>query len=162
MRDAVLGAEPATRVEVEEPLRPRRPLLEFGRERGQHLQPGGGELAAEPELGRRPRHARGEERLRLVRGQAGEPGAVAAGEPVAACGPAYRLDRDSGRRERLDVAMDRAHRHLQPLGYVGGRELSACLEQQQERDESGGAHPNGTLGDKHDRRWPLCLSVSRA
>src|SRR5207237_10410292 len=34
VRDAVLSAEPATRVEVEEPLRPRRPLLELGRERG--------------------------------------------------------------------------------------------------------------------------------
>ena len=132
MGNAVLGAKPAARVQVEEALRPRRPLLELGRERGEQLQPGGGKLAAETELGRRARHPGCEERLRLVAGQPGQPGAVAAREAVAPRRPAQRLHRHARGREGVDVAVHRAHRHLQPLCNVGRRQLAACLEQEQE------------------------------
>ena len=70
MRHAVLGAKPAARVEVEEPRGARGALLELVRERREHLQPGCRELAAETELGRRPRAPRREERLGFVGGQA--------------------------------------------------------------------------------------------
>src|SRR5690348_17840358 len=138
--NAVLGAEPAARVQVEESLRPRGPLLELGRERREQLQPGGGELAAEPELGRRARHPGGEERLRLVARQAGQPRAVAAREAVAARGPPQRLDRHARGRERLDVAVHGADGHLQPLGDVGRSQLPAGLQEEQEGDETSGAH----------------------
>ena len=140
MRNAVLRPEPAARVEVEEPLRARGPLLELGRERGEHLQARGGQLAAEAELGRRPGHAGGEERLRLVRGQAGQARPVAAREPVAAGRPAHGLDGHARGGEGLDVAVHGADGDLEALCDVGRGELAAGLEEEQERDETGRAH----------------------
>ena len=140
MRNAVLRPEPAARVEVEEPGRTRRPLLELRRQRREQLQPRRRQLAAETELRGRTGHACGEQRLRLVGGEPGQPGAVAAGEPVAAGGPAHRLDRDAGGAERLDVAVHRPHRDLQPPGDVRRRQLAPRLEEQQERDETRRAH----------------------
>ncbi len=156
VRHPVLGPEPAARVEVEEPLRAGGPLLELRRQRGEHLEPRGGELAAEAELGRRAGHAGGEERLRLVRGQAGEARPVAAREPVAARRPAHGLDGHARGGEGLDVAVHGADRHLEALRDVGRGQLAAGLEEEQERDETGRAHEFDDRG-KHDRRCPLYL-----
>ncbi len=125
---------------MEEPLRPRRALLQLGRERGEKLEPSGRELPAEAELRGRARHTGREERLRLVGGETGEPRAVTAGEPVAARRAAHRLDRNTRRGERLHVPVDGPHRHLEPLGDVSRRQLPASLQEQQERDQPGRAH----------------------
>ena len=135
MRHAVAGPEPAARVEVEEPLRSRRPLLQLGGERREHLQPGRRELAAESELDRGAGHARREERLGLVGGKPGQPRPVPAREPVAAGRAAQRLERDARLGERGDVAVDGANRDLEPVGELPGGELRAGLEQKQHRDE---------------------------
>ena len=71
-----------------------------------------------------PGDAGREERLRLVAGQPGQAGAVAAREPVAARRAAHRLDGDAGGGERLDVAVHRAHRHLEPLGELRRGQLA--------------------------------------
>ena len=61
VRDSVLFAKPATRVDVEEPRRSAGAVLQLRGQRRQELQPCGGQLAAEPKLCGRP----DEERLRL-------------------------------------------------------------------------------------------------
>ena len=140
MRDAVLGAEPAAGVEVEEALRARRPFLELGRERREHLQARGRELAAESQLDGRPLHPGREQRLGLVPRQPGEARPIAAREPVAPRRAAHGRHRDSGGGERLDVAVDGADGDLEAVRDVGGSQLAARLQQEQERDETGGAH----------------------
>ena len=140
MRHGVLRAKPAARVEMEEPRRARRPLLQLLRKRRQQLEARGRELTAEAELGGRARHPGGEERLGLVARQPGQPRAVAAREPVTARRAAHGLHRHAGGCERLDVAMDRPDRDLEPLRHLGRREQPARLEQEQERDEPGCAH----------------------
>jgi hypothetical protein len=78
MRDAVLGPEPAARVEMEEPRGARRAPLKLRGQRREQLQPCRRELAAEAELGGGAGHPRREQRLCLIGGQAGEPRPVAA------------------------------------------------------------------------------------
>ena len=95
---------------------------------------------AESELGGGAGHPGGEERLGLVRRQPGQACAVPAGEPVAAGRAAHRLDRHARSRERLDVAVDRAHGRLELLRELCGGQLAAGLEQEQERYEPRGTH----------------------
>ena len=111
------------------------------RKRREELEPRGGELAAEPELGGRPGHPGGEERLGLVRGQAGEPRAVAAREPVAAGQgrapprpgtPAAASDSMSRWTVRTEISS--------MPGELGSRELAARLEHEQQRDEPRRTH----------------------
>ena len=136
VRDAVLLAKPAARVDVEEPRGAAGALLQLGGQRGEELQPRGGQLAAEPELGRGP----DEERLRLGGVEPGQPRPVAALQAVAARRPAHRDDRDAGRGERLRVALHRPLGHLEPLGELRGGQLAPRLEHEQERDETARAH----------------------
>src|SRR5262249_31777998 len=91
VRDAVLLAEPAARVDVEQSRGPPGPLLQVGRQRRDELQPGCGQLAAESELGRRP----DEERLRFRGIEPGQLCSVPALEPVAARGAADGGARDA-------------------------------------------------------------------
>ena len=143
MRRLVLAAKPAARVEVEEADRALGSLLELGRQRGEHLQPGVGEHPAEPELGDRP----GEQRLRFLCREAGQARPVAAGEPIPARRTADGLDRNAGRGERVGIALDRPLGHLEPLGELRRRQLPPGLEQEEERDQSARTHPP-IIGDK--------------
>ena len=138
MRDAVLLAEPAARVDVEE-RGPAGPVLQLRGQRGEKLQPGRGQLAAEPEL----RGRTDEERFGL---DGVEPGSALSGSrapAVAARRPAHRDDRDAGRGQRLRVPLHRPLGHLEPLGELDGGQLPPRLQHQQERDETARAHDFG-------------------
>ncbi len=128
------------RVEVEERRRAARAFLQLLRQRREELQPRRRELAAEPELRGRAGHPGCEKRLCLVARQPREPRAVAAGQPVAARGAAHGLDRHAGGGERLDVAVHRPDRDLEPLGDLRGGQPAARLEQEQQRDEPRRTH----------------------
>ena len=121
---------------MEEPRGSPGPLLQLRGQRREQLQPRRGQLAAEPELRRRP----DEERLRLGGIEPGQLRPVAALEPVAARGPAHGDDRDACRGECLRVALHRPLRDLEPLGELHGGELTARLQHEQERDETACAH----------------------
>jgi hypothetical protein len=144
MRRLVLTPEPAACVEVEQAHRALGPLLQLGRQSGEHLQARVRENASEPELGGGP----DEQRLRLLTGQTRELRAVPAGEPVAPGRAAHRLHRDARIRERLDVALDRPFGDLEPVGELGRGQLPPRLQEEQERDQSTGAH----LPRIHDKR----------
>ena len=49
------------------------------------------------------------------------------------------VHRDSGGAERLDVPIDRAHRHFQLIGELGGGEPAAVLQEQQDGHQMVGA-----------------------
>ncbi len=119
----------------------RRAHPQLGRQRGEDLELGAGDDRAEPQFGRRAGHPRQEERLGFLAGHPGQPRPVAVDQPDAALRPALGIDRDAGRAERLDIAVDRPLGDLELAGELAGRQLAPRLEQQQHRDESGGAHP---------------------
>src|SRR5262245_43096315 len=132
VRNAVLLAEPAARVDVEQPRGPPGPLLKVGGQGRDQLQPGCGQLATESEFGRRP----DEERLRFRGIEPGQPGSIPTLEPVAARGAADGDDRDSGFRESLGVALHRPLRDPEQLGEVDRVQLPTGLQHEQERDET--------------------------
>ena len=123
MRDAVLLAEPAARVNVEQSRGPPGPLLQVRGQGRDELQPGCGQLAAEPEFGRRP----DEERLRFRGIESGQPCSIPALEPVAARGAADGDDRDAGFREGLSVALHRPLRDSEQLGEFDRVQLPTGL-----------------------------------
>ncbi len=136
MRDAILLAEPAACVDVEELRSPAGAVLQLRGQRGEELQPGRSQLAAESQLRRRA----DEERLRLDRVETRQLRPVAALQAIAARRPAHRDDRDARRGQRLRVPLHRPLGHLEPLGELDGGQLPARLEHQQERDETARAH----------------------
>ena len=142
MRHRVLGAEPSPRVEVEVALGAARPLLQLGRQGRKHLQPRVREHTAKAELRRGSRGD--EERLRFCGGQAGQLGAVPAGEAIATGRAPNRLHRHAGGAEGLDVAVDRPYRDLEMRRELLRRQLPAHLQEEQERNEPGRPHRAGT------------------
>jgi hypothetical protein len=72
----VVLAQPSRCVEVEPVADARGPLAQFRWQRGEQLDLGGGQHAAEPEVGGRAGQAGEEQRVRLVGRHAGEPGAI--------------------------------------------------------------------------------------
>ena len=136
MRDAVLLAEPAARIDVEELRGTAGAVLQLRGQRGEELQPGGGQLAAEPQLRRRA----DEERLGLDRVEARQLRPVAALQAIAARRAAHRDDRDARRCQCLRVPLHRPLGDLEPLGELDGGQLPARLQHQQERDETARAH----------------------
>ena len=141
MRDLVVRRVPAGRVQVEAASASGRPASRSSaRERRTQLELGGGEGRAEPELGGGPGMPGEEQRLRLPGGQPGQPGAVAGEQLVAAGVPGVAVQRHARRVQRLDVAVDGAHRHLQLLGELGGGHPAPGLEQQQDREKTAGLH----------------------
>ena len=140
MGDRFAGLEPARRIEMEALDESRGARPELGRERGEDLQPGGRDDRPEPELGRGSGQPRQEERLGLVGGHPGQPGPVAIHQADPAVRPAFGIDRDPSLAERLDVAMDRPDRDLELIGQLARRQLAAGLEEEEQRDEAGGAH----------------------
>ena len=138
----LVGVIPGGRVEVEPLDEARCPRPELDRQRRQDLQPGRRDDRPEAELGGRAGQPRQEQRLGLVGGHPGEPRPVAVDEADAAVRSAIGVDRDAGRAQRIDVAVDRPDRDLELLGELRGGLAAARLEEQQERDESGRTHPD--------------------
>ena len=84
-----------------------------GRQGGHHLELRGGDDRAETQLRGGTGQAGEEQGLGLVGGHAGQPRAVAVDEPDPTERAALREDRDAGRAQLLDVAVDGPDRHLQ-------------------------------------------------
>ncbi|CAM5280236.1 hypothetical protein SVIOM74S_07949 [Streptomyces violarus] len=53
---------------------------------------------------------------------------------------AFGVDRDTGGRQGLDVAVDGADRHLQAFGEFACGDPAAGLEEQQDRQQAVGLH----------------------
>jgi len=92
------------------------------------------------ELGGRPGYPGQEERLGFLSGHPGQARPIAVDEADPAVRPALGVDRDAGRAERLDIPMDRSLGDLELGGELAGGQLASRLEEEQHRDESGGAH----------------------
>ena len=65
---------------------------------------------------------------------------VAVHQLDAAVRAALGVDRDAGRRERIDVAVDRPLADLELVGQHRGGDAATCLEQQEQLDEARRAH----------------------
>ena len=118
----------------------RGTALRPGGQRGEQLQQrrlaGLAQAQVGQDAGRRGEHER--PHLRLV--QAGQVGAVAVGQEAAAAGAALGVDGHAGGRERVQVAVDRALRDLQPLGQLARGHPTVDLQEQQHRQQPVGAH----------------------
>ena len=145
VRRRVAVVVPAGRVE-EEPLGdPSRPLAQLRRQRRVELELRRGQHRAQAELGRGGGHPRELERFRLGGGQPGQPGPVAAEELVAAGRAGVAVDRHPRLAQRLDVTVDRPHRHLELGRELRRGQPPAGLQQQQDRDKPARAHnPDNT------------------
>lgn len=77
--------------------------------------------------------------------QPGELGPEAGQQCEAAVPAAFGVHRDTGRGQRLDVAQHRTRGHLQLTGERGRGEPTALAQQQDQGDQSIGAHGK-TLG----------------
>jgi hypothetical protein len=145
VRRGVAVVIPAGRVE-EEPLgNPRRPLAKLRWQRRVQLEPRGGQHRAQAELGRRARHPGELQRLRLGGGQPGQPGPVPAQQLVAAGRAGVAVDRHPRLAQRLDVTVDRPHRHLELGRQLGRGQPPAGLQQQQNGNKPARAHnPDNT------------------
>ena len=131
VRRRVAVVIPPGRVE-EEPLGdPGRSLAQLRRQRRVQLELGRGQHRAQAELGRRARHPGELQRLRLGGGQPGQPGPVPAQELVAAGRAGVAVDRHPRLAQRLDVTVDRPHRHLELGCELGRGQPPAGLQQQQ-------------------------------
>ena len=140
MRHRLGALVPADGIEVEALHQARCPGPQLGRQRGQDLQPRGGYDRAEAELGSRSGDARQEERLRLVRSHPRQPRPVAVDQADSTVRTALGVDRHAGGGQRLDVAMDGPFRDFELRGELGGSQPAATLEEQEQRNEAGGAH----------------------
>lgn len=135
------GLEPAGGVQVEALDEARRARAQFGRQGGHHLELGRRHDRAQPELRGRTREPGQEQGFGLVGGQPGQTRPVAVHEADPAVRATVRIDRDTGGRQRLHVAMDRPDRHLQLGRQLAGGQATARLEEEQQVDEAAGTHP---------------------
>ena len=93
------------------------------------------------ELRRRGRRRPGDEEQRPGLGgvEAGEVGAPAAGQPPPAVAALDRVHRDPGHAEGVEVAAGGALGDLQLLGHLGGGDLAALLQEQEDGHQPIGA-----------------------
>ena len=92
-----------------------------------------------------------EQRLRLADVEPGQPRPVPVLEPVPARGPPHRHEGDARRGERHRIPLHRPLRHLELSRELCSRQLAACLEHEQERDEPLRTHASNLI-QKDDRR----------
>ena len=131
---------PAVGVDEDAPAGEFRGRAVRGGQRGHHLAQRRAEGVVETEGGVRALGGQHEQRAGLVGGQARHVGAESRQQSDSAVPAAFGVDRDTGRREGLDVAVDGAGGDLQPLGELRGGDRAAGLEEQQERQEAVGLH----------------------
>jgi hypothetical protein len=136
----VLRPVPVDRVHVQALADPGRLLAPATRQAGHHLQPGRSGGRAQPQLGGRPGQPGEEQGVGLGLGQAGEAGAPAFPQLKAALLAAFAPQRHAGSRELVDVAQDRALRHLHRLRQRRRRHPAARLQEHQDREQSAGLH----------------------
>jgi len=131
---------PAGGVEVKAGLDPPDLVAELGRQGRQQFELRRRQHRAEPQVRRGPGQAGQDQRPGLVGAQAGQPGAVAVEQLVAAAVPGVPVQRDAGLVQRLHVAVDGADRDLELGGELRGGHPPPGLEQEQEGDEPARAH----------------------
>lgn len=142
---------PARCVEVEPLLDAYRLLPQLAGEGGPQLELGPGQHLAETEFGGGAGESGEEDGPGLVGGEPGQPGAVAVEEAVAATVPGVPVQRDVGRAEGFDIAVDGPDRHLQCGGQFVGRHAAPVLEEQEEGNEPSGAHGGDCAPPRGDR-----------
>ena len=127
-------------VEVEALAQPGG-LRALGRsQRREQLQLRTRRVVSDSQRGRGLGDADHEQRGGLGLRQAGEPGAVAVDQAEAAGAALLGVDRHTGGRERLDVAVDGAQRHLELARELPAGHLTAGLQQQEERHQAARSH----------------------
>jgi hypothetical protein len=109
------------------------PVASLAGEAGPHLDPGALQHLAQAQLLGRPGETEERQRAGLVETDPGEPGAVAAVEPVTARRPADRPHRHPGRGQRLDVALHGALADLQQPRQLRPVRPPPHLQVQQQR-----------------------------
>jgi hypothetical protein len=101
------------------------------RQGGQKLGLGGVEIGQKRRrLEPAGKRQRDQQRCGLAPGERHRRLQIVAREPVAALHPTLRLHRNAERHQAVDVAVDGAHRHLEPLGELAGAALSPTQQQQ--------------------------------
>ena len=103
---------------------------------GLNVNMGGGKT----EIGGGPGQACQEQRVGLVAGETGQAGAVAVEQLEAAGTAPRRVHRNARGPECLDVAVHRAHRHLQFGGECLRADPAAHVQQQEDRQQPARAH----------------------
>jgi len=121
-------------------LRPLGLLSAGSGERSLQLQPRGLRGRAQTERREQLRRMRAEQCLDLGRREAGELRLVTIEEPPAPTRAATRDDRHPGGAQRIHVPQDGSLGDLQAPSEVARSEPAMDLQQQQRRDEPGGAH----------------------
>ena len=150
MGHRLAGTEPLARVEMEALDQTRRPDTKLRWQGREDLQLRRRDDGAQTELGGRPGQPGEEQRLGLFAGHPCQAGPIAIDQAETAVRATLGVDRDARRAQRLDIAMDGPFGHLELGRELGGGQLAACLEEEQERHEAGGAHPV-TIRLIHDR-----------
>ena len=140
------GLEPAARIEMEARAHPPRLVLPVGRQRREQLQLRVRHRVAEPELGRRSGQTREEQRLRLRRGQPGQPRSPAFEQRKAAVAADIGINRHPGRAELVDVAIDGADRDFELFGQRLGGHPAAALEQHHDGEKAARTHISSLAG----------------
>ncbi len=142
MRRRLLRAVPVHRVDVQSRAHAVGLLAPLGRQARHHLQPRRSRRRAQAQVGRGARQPGQQQRLRLRLRQPRELRAPALTQLKPALAPALAPQRHARRRELVNVAQDRAHRHLQRTRQRGRRLPAMRLQQHQDRQQAARFHLN--------------------
>ena len=134
-------AQPAAGIDHHPPAGLLRPRPLRRRQCGEELSEGASQRNLQAEVGGgRTAAAEEEEGTGLHRRETADIGAVARQECDAPMPAPLGVDGHPGGAQRLDVAMDCALGHLQPLGQLPRAQPPMALEQEQQGEEAVGLH----------------------
>ncbi len=140
-RQIVLVVIPAGRVEMEPRPDPLGPVPQRLGQRCQQLELGRRHRLAQAEVGGDVRRPGQEQRVGLVRRQAGQPRPVTVEQPKTTVRTPVRHDRDAGQAEGIDVAVDGTDRDLEFGRQLGTGEPPPVLKEQDDRQQPARPHP---------------------
>jgi hypothetical protein len=121
-------------------LHPPGILAQIRGQRGHQLVLRGDHCSIEPECRRRAREPCEEQRAGFALRQPVQPHAIAVEQTIAALGAAIGINGNARRRERVDIAIDRAHRHFARFRQLGRGDLPPGLERGEDRQHPARAH----------------------
>ena len=133
-------AEPAWGIEMKAFLHPAGVRAQIGRQCRHQLGLRRQHRSIEAKRGCRPRQSRHEQRLGLRLRQSVQPHAIAVEQAIAAFRAAIGIDGNAGRGERIDVAIDGAHRNLAGVREFRRGDLSPRLQGGEDRKQPARAH----------------------
>ena len=117
-----------------------RRLLLHGRQGGGELDQAAAQRLLEADVGEGSRHRDRGQGLGLRLGEPGEARAPFPEEGHPAVRPPLRVDGDSRGRQRVEVAVDRPLRDLEPFREITGFEALPGLKQQEQAQKAVGPH----------------------